>query len=189
MEGHIFHTNFKKIEPAIIWKLVTCQRITSKKVLDLDESTPEPAIRSGDTGQRIPFLTAVKWSQHWRAICVQYQFSCAPKLPRKCEIEHWLPCGVDARSLVRSVTWLPDFLGWVNLLSYGAPLARASHLDTWCSNKNLVVYLLLHPTMQLLILCLSVGVPFSRDYPVLMTWFSGYRKWLFQIWSTIAGYE
>ena len=25
-----------------------------KKVLDLDESTPEPAIRSGDTGQQIP---------------------------------------------------------------------------------------------------------------------------------------
>ena len=25
-----------------------------KKILDLDGSTPEPAIRSGDTGQRIP---------------------------------------------------------------------------------------------------------------------------------------
>ena len=35
------------------WKLVTCQRITSK-ILDLDGSTPEPAIRSSDTGQRVP---------------------------------------------------------------------------------------------------------------------------------------
>ena len=25
-----------------------------KKILNLDESTPEPAIRSGDTGQRMP---------------------------------------------------------------------------------------------------------------------------------------
>ena len=51
----IFHVNFEKItlEPAIIWKLVTFQRITSKK-LDLDGTTSEPAIRSSDTGQRIP---------------------------------------------------------------------------------------------------------------------------------------
>ena len=24
------------------------------------------------------------------------QFSCAPKLARKCEIEHWFPCDADA---------------------------------------------------------------------------------------------
>ena len=34
-------------------KLVNCQRITSK-ILDLNGSTPEPAIRSSDTGQQIP---------------------------------------------------------------------------------------------------------------------------------------
>ena len=28
-------------------------------------------------------------------INAQYQFSCAPKLARKCEIEHWCPCGAD----------------------------------------------------------------------------------------------
>ena len=53
---NLFHMNFFKkikLEPAIIWKLVTCQRITSK-ILDLDGSIPEPAIRSGDTGQRTP---------------------------------------------------------------------------------------------------------------------------------------
>ena len=36
-----------------------------------------------------PVLTAVNWSQHWCFICVHYQFSCAPKLARKYEIEHW----------------------------------------------------------------------------------------------------
>ena len=39
----------QKLEPAIILKLLTCQRITSKNT-----PTPEPAIRSGDTGQQIP---------------------------------------------------------------------------------------------------------------------------------------
>ena len=81
-----------------------------------------------------PVLAAVNWSQHWCAICVQNQFSCAPKLARKCEIEHWFPCGADGRTGGRcTVTWLPNFLGWVDLLSYGAPLARAS--CAWSSAK------------------------------------------------------
>ena len=72
-----------------------------------------------------PVLTAVNWSQHWCAICVQYQSSCAPKLARKCEIEHWLPCGADGRAGGRcTVTWLPNFLGWVDLLTHGALQAR-----------------------------------------------------------------
>ena len=45
-----------------------------------------------------PVLTAVNWSQHWCAICVQYQSSCAPKLARKCGIKHWFPCGTDGRA-------------------------------------------------------------------------------------------
>ena len=74
-----------------------------------------------------PVLTAVNWSQHWCAICVQYQSSCAPKLARKCEIEHWLPCGADGRADGRcTVTWLPNFLGWVDFLSYGAPPSRSA---------------------------------------------------------------
>ena len=28
----------------------------------------------------------------------EYPSSCAPKLARKCEIEHWLPCGADGRA-------------------------------------------------------------------------------------------
>ena len=46
---------------------------------------------------------------------------------RKCEIEHWYACGADGRSFVRcTVTWVPNFLGWVDLLIHGAPLASAS---------------------------------------------------------------
>ena len=134
------------LEPATILKQVTCQRITSKKY-------------SNSMG-RHPVLTAVNWSQYWCAICVQYQFSCAPKLTRKCEIEHWLPCGADGRTGGRAggwctVKWLPNFLGWVDLLSYGAPLTRA--LRAWSSAiiefHNLRIIFLLpkyiyHPTSR-----------------------------------------
>ena len=73
-----------------------------------------------------PVLTAVNWSQHWCTICVQYQFSCATKLARKCEIEHWFSCGADGRAGCGrcTVTWLPNFLGWVDLLTHGATQAR-----------------------------------------------------------------
>ena len=84
-----------KLEPAIIWKLVTCQRITWKRY-----STSMGRHLSPRYGQVLlvsgyPVLAAVNSSQHWCAICVQYQSSCAPKLAGKCEIEHWffLWCG------------------------------------------------------------------------------------------------
>ena len=65
---------------------------------------------------------------------VQYQFSCAPKLARKCEIEHCFPCGADGRAgsgRVRSRDYQIFCDRWVDLLSYGALLARASR--TWSS--------------------------------------------------------
>ena len=48
--------NLEKIElePATTWKLVYLSADNFKKILDLDGSTPEPAIRSSDTGQRVP---------------------------------------------------------------------------------------------------------------------------------------
>ena len=53
---------------------------------------------------------------------MQYQSSCAPKLARKCEIEHWLPCGADGREGgVRSRDYQ---IFWVDLLTHGAPQAR-----------------------------------------------------------------
>ena len=75
-----------------------------------------------------PVLTAVNWSQNWCAICVQYQFSCAPKLARKCEIEHWYACGADGRLIVRSVYGhvITKFPGMGRFTYHSAPLARAS---------------------------------------------------------------
>ena len=118
--------NFKKIElePAITWNLVTCQRITSKNTWP----------RWVDTWAR----DTVRW--YWSAdtlfwqlsidhnIDVQLVFSWAPKLAKKCESKHWFPCGADRRSVARcTVTWLPNFLEWVDLLSYGAPLWPPQH--------------------------------------------------------------
>ena len=83
-----------------------------------------------------PVLTTVNWSQHWCTICVQYQSSCATKLARKCEIEHWFSCGADGRAGCGrcTVTWLPNFLGWVDLLTHGAPQARFAHQSS--ANKG-----------------------------------------------------
>ena len=48
-----------------------------KKVLDLDGSTLEPAVRSGDTGQRMPCFDSCQL-----IIDVQLVFSWAPKLAK-----------------------------------------------------------------------------------------------------------
>ena len=77
-------------------------------------------------------LTAVNWSQHWCAI----SFLLAPKVVRKCESKHWLSCGADGRRAGGrcTVTWLPNFLGWVDYLSYGATSTGAlrANLATVC---------------------------------------------------------
>ena len=57
-------------------------------------------------------------------IDVQSAFSWAPKVARKCESKRWYACGADGRSVGRSVTWSPNFLGWVDLFTHGAPQAR-----------------------------------------------------------------
>ena len=121
---NIFDMNFKKSkrEPAIIWKRVNCQRITSKNTRP----------RWVDTWAR----DTVRW--YWSAdtlfwqlsiddnINVQSAFSWAPKVARKCESKHWYACGADGRAAGGrcTVTWLPNFLGWVDLLTHGAPEAR-----------------------------------------------------------------
>ena len=78
-----------KLEPAIIWKPVPCQRITSKKYLTSMGRHLSPRYGQVILVSGYPVLTAVNWSKHWCPICVHYQFSCAPKLARKYEIEHW----------------------------------------------------------------------------------------------------
>ena len=113
-----------KREPAIIWKRINCQRITSKNTRPWWVDT-----WARDT---------VRW--YWSAdtlfwqlsiddnIDVQSASSWAPKVARKCESKHWYACGADRRSLGRSVTWLPNFLEWVDYLSYGASRARGAPL-------------------------------------------------------------
>ena len=37
-------------------------------------------------------------------------------------ILHWYACGADGRSLGRcTVTWLPNFLRWIDFLTHGTP--------------------------------------------------------------------
>ena len=77
-----------------------------KKVLDLDGLTPEPMIRSGDTGQRIPcfgqlsidplILSMKSMIDH--NIAEQSVFSWAPKVVRKCESKHWFSFGVGIQT-------------------------------------------------------------------------------------------
>ena len=64
-----------------------------------------------------PVLTAVKWSQHWCAISFLLG-SQTTAVARKCESKHWFPYGADGRSAGGqcTVTWLSNFLGWVELL-------------------------------------------------------------------------
>ena len=114
---------FKKefiLEPAIAWKLVTCQ------ILTLMGQHLSPRYGQVILVSVYPVSTAVNSSQRWCPKCVHYQFSRAPKLASKYEIEHWCPVvRTDGRC---TVTWLPNFLGWVEFLSYGASRARGAPL-------------------------------------------------------------
>ena len=89
-----------ELEPAIIWKLATCQRITSKKYSISMGRHLSPRYGQVILVSGYPVLTAVNWSQHGCAIS-----GCTwpPKLVRKCEIKHWFPCGVDGLSFGRAV--------------------------------------------------------------------------------------
>ena len=79
-------TYFICIEPAIIWKVSTCQRI-------------RPTIRSGDTGPQKHYFDSCQLINTWMDnIRVQ-----VPKLARKCEIKHWYACGADGRKVGWSV--------------------------------------------------------------------------------------
>ena len=72
----------------IIWKLVTCQPITSKNTWH-DGRHLSPRYGQVILVSGYPVLTAFNWSQHRCPIWVHYQFSCVLKLARKYEIEHW----------------------------------------------------------------------------------------------------
>ena len=96
-----------------------------KKILDLDGSTPEPAIRSGDTGQQIPCFDSCQLIT--TLMCNQR----APKEARKCESKLWYACGADGRSLGRAdgqsmyghvITKFSRMGRLLRFLTHGAPL-------------------------------------------------------------------
>ena len=75
-----------KLEPAIIWKPVPSQRITSKKHLTSMGRHLSPRYSQVILVSGYLVLTAVNGSQHWRVSV----FLCSdPKLARKYETEHW----------------------------------------------------------------------------------------------------
>ena len=88
---------------------------TFKKTLELSGSIPEPAIRSGDTGQQKHYFDSCQLIKTW-----MYNISLqAPKLARKCEIKHWyLWC---ERTEDRAVA-VPSRDCQIDFLSYGASL-------------------------------------------------------------------
>ena len=98
-----------------------------KKILDLDGSTPEPAIRSGDTGQRMPCFDSCQMIT--TLMCNQW----APKEARMCESKHWYACGADGRSLWRAggqsvyghvITKFSRMGSLLHFLTDGAQVAR-----------------------------------------------------------------
>ena len=66
----------------------------ARKPLELSGSIPEPAIRSGDTGQQKHFDSCQLIKTWMYNIKLQ-----APKLARKCEIKHWYACGAEGRKV------------------------------------------------------------------------------------------
>ena len=76
---------------------------------DLDGSTPEPSIRSSDTSQRMPGFDSFQLITTLMSKYVYYYTL--------------VPCGADGQAVYGHI--LPNFLGWVDFLSYGAPPTNA----------------------------------------------------------------
>ena len=105
------------------------------KILNLDRSTPEPSIRSGDTGQRIPCLDSCQFMTTLHD--VQSVFSWAPKLARKCESMVFPVVRTDARAVgVRHV--MAKCSGMGRFTQLGAPLTRARE---WSSATTICLFL------------------------------------------------
>ena len=93
-----------------------------KKILKLDGSTPEPAIRSGNTGQRIPCFDSCQLNT--TLMCNQL----SPGFPKLESVRVNIGITVvrtDGRSVPRSVGHvITQFFGMVHLFAHGAPLGR-----------------------------------------------------------------
>ena len=111
-----------KLEPAINWKAATCQRITSKKHSNSVCRYLNPRYGQAILVRGYTVLKAVSWSKHE---CIRtISGRRLPNMLESVRLKIGMPVGwTDRRSDGRcKVTWLPNFLGWVDCLSYGAPL-------------------------------------------------------------------
>jgi len=101
-----------------------------------------------------PVLTAVNWSQHWCPICLHYEFSCAPKLARKYEIEHWssktINWSADSFQInhVTSMSWqMSPRYGHVILVSGYPVLTAVNWPFCECPRCGLAKTRLRHPSL------------------------------------------
>ena len=87
-----------KRKPAIIWKRVNCQRITSKNTRPWWVDTwARDTVSSYWSADTLFWQLSIDDN-----IDVQSAFSWAPNAARKCESKHWYTCGADGRSVGRS---------------------------------------------------------------------------------------
>ena len=100
-----------------------------KNILDLNGSTPEPTIRSGDTGQRIPCFDSCQLIT--TLMCNMSAISVFLCSQTSWKVWDWTLVSLWWARTGGRCTWLPNLLGWVDLLSYEAPLAHASR--AWSS--------------------------------------------------------
>ena len=90
----IVHFKKNELEPAISWKVATCQRITSKNTW-----TQWVDIWARDTGQQKHYFDSCQLIK----TCMYNIRLQAPKLARKCEIKHRYACGAEGRKVGWSV--------------------------------------------------------------------------------------
>ena len=104
-----------------------------KKVLDLDGSTPEPAIRSGDTGQRIPCFDSCQLIT--TLMCNQFP----PGLPKRLEsvkvnigfpvvrADGWRAVGVRAHDYAKCACGAPLKYREIIKISYESKMSKISN--------------------------------------------------------------
>ena len=114
------------MSPRSTGKPLPGQRSTSKKDVTSISSTPEPAIWSYDTGQRIPCFDSCQLTMTWK-------FNIKDLTVTKAVIVLWLPSPsprvctdgrTDGRSYGHVITKFSGLDGLPNFLTHGAPLAR-----------------------------------------------------------------
>ena len=117
-----FHMNFNKWACNHL-KPVTCQRIPSKNTRPgwVDTWARD---KVSETGQRIPCFDSCQLITTLMCNQFSHGLSGLPKQLESVRVNIGITV-VRTDGLRRcTVTWLPNFLRWVNLLTHGAPLAR-----------------------------------------------------------------